>query len=91
MGIQLVIWSHINYCGRSFDQVSLIFFFLSYSFISFIFFYFFLFTVWWVGGMDGMGWDGMDGMGWYGRGIKCPSIFFILCGYIDHVFVYLYI
>ena len=22
---------------------------------------------------------------------KCPSIFFILCGYIDHVYVYLYI
>ena len=21
---------------------------------------------------------------------KCPSIFFILCGYIDHVYIYLY-
>ena len=22
---------------------------------------------------------------------KCPSIFFILCGYIEHVYIYLYI
>ena len=39
-----------------------------------------------VDGMDGMGWDGMDGMGYQ----KCPSIFFILCGYIDKVYTYLY-
>ena len=28
---------------------------------------------------DGVGWDG-----WAGRQ-KCPSIFFILCGYIDQI------
>ena len=33
----------------------------------------------------------MDGMGWDGTGYqKCPSIFFILCGYIDYVYIYLY-
>ena len=32
------------------------------------------------------GWDGWDGMGYQ----KCPSIFFILCGYIDKVYTYLY-
>ena len=41
-----------------------------------------------------MGWDGMDGMdgwdGWMGYQ-KCPSIFFILCGYIHKVYTYLYI
>ena len=35
--------------------------------------------------MDGMGW--MDGMEYQ----KCPSNFFILCGYIEHVYTYLYI
>ena len=46
--------------------------------------------------MGWMGWDGMDGMGWDGMGWdgmgdqKCPSIFFILCGYIDKVYTYLY-
>ena len=34
----------------------------------------------------GMGWDGV---GWT-EYQKRPSIFFILCGYIDHVYVYLY-
>ena len=35
-----------------------------------------------------MGWGGwMDGT----RYQKCPSIFFILCGYIDHASLYLYI
>ena len=34
------------------------------------------------------GWVGL--MGWK-EYQKCPSIFFILCGYIDHVYVYLYI
>ena len=43
-----------------------------------------------VYGWGGMGWDGMGWMGWTGYQ-KCPSIFFILCGYIDHVYVYLYI
>ena len=38
---------------------------------------------------DGM--DGWDGMGWDGMGYqKCPSIFFILCMYIDQVYIYLY-
>ena len=33
-----------------------------------------------------------DGMGWGWTGYqKCPSIFFILCGYTDHVYMYLYI
>ena len=41
------------------------------------------------------GWDGMDGMdgmdGWDGTEYqKCPLIFFILCGYIDKVYTYLY-
>ena len=31
--------------------------------------------------------DGWDGAGYQ----KCPSMFFILCGYIEHVYVYLYI
>ena len=31
--------------------------------------------------LDGMGWDGMGYQ-------KCPSIFFILCVYIDHIFNY---
>ena len=38
-------------------------------------------------GWDGMGWGGMgwDGMGWDGTEYKkCPSIFFILCGYIGY-------
>ena len=33
------------------------------------------------------GWDGWDG--WDGDQ-KCPSIFFIICGYIDYVYIYLY-
>ena len=38
--------------------------------------------------VDGMGWDGM---GWDGMGYqKCPSIFFILCVYIDHICNLLY-
>ena len=38
------------------------------------------------------GWDGWDGMdGWDGTEYqKCPSMFFILCGYIDKVYTYLY-
>ena len=32
---------------------------------------------------------GWGGMGWT-EYQKCPSNFFILCGYIDHVYVYLY-
>ena len=36
----------------------------------------------WMGWME---WDGMDGTEYQ----KCPSIFFILCGYIDHVYIYL--
>ena len=32
------------------------------------------------------GWMGWDGTGYQ----KCPSIFFILCGYIDKVYTYLY-
>ena len=40
------------------------------------------------GWMDGMGWmDGWDGTEYQ----KCPSIFFILCGYIDKLNTYLYI
>ena len=36
-----------------------------------------------------MGWmDGWDGWTEYQ---KCPSIFFILCRYIDHVYICLYI
>jgi hypothetical protein len=36
-----------------------------------------------------MGWDGM---GWDGTGYqKCPSIFFILSGYIGKVYIYLYL
>ena len=35
-------------------------------------------------GTDGMGWDGLDG------DLFCPFIFFILCGYIDKVYTYLY-
>ena len=34
--------------------------------------------------VDGM--DGMDGTEYQ----KCPSMFFILCGYIDKVYTYLY-
>ena len=34
---------------------------------------------------NGMGWGGM-GMGGHQ---KCPSIFFILRGYIDHVYIYI--
>ena len=34
------------------------------------------------------GWDGMDGWTEYQ---KCPSNFFILCEYIEHVYTYLYI
>ena len=37
----------------------------------------------------GMGWGGV-GWGWTGYQ-KCPSIFFILCGYIDHLSIYLHI
>ena len=38
---------------------------------------------------DGVGWGGM---GWDGTEYqKCPSIFFILRGYIDHVYMYLYV
>ena len=34
------------------------------------------------------GWDGLDGLdGWDGHE-KCPSNFFILCGNIDHIFIY---
>ena len=33
------------------------------------------------------GWMGWDGMGYQ----KCPSIFFILCVYVDHVYMHLYI
>ena len=33
------------------------------------------------------GWDGWDGMVYQ----KCPSNFFILCGYIEHVYTYFYI
>ena len=33
-----------------------------------------------------MGWGGMGSDG----NQKCPSIFFILCGYIDDVYIYLY-
>ena len=37
----------------------------------------------WTGGrVDG--WDGLDGLE------KCPLNFFILCGYIDYVYIYLY-
>ena len=42
---------------------------------------------------DGMGWDGWDGMDemdGMGRNQKCPSMFFVLCEYIDHVYLYLY-
>ena len=36
-------------------------------------------------GLDGLdGWDGLDGPE------KCPLNFFILCGYIDYVYIYLY-
>ena len=36
------------------------------------------------------GWDGW--MEWDGMGHqKCPSMFFILCEYIEHVYIYLYI
>ena len=39
------------------------------------------------GGTDGTGWtDGTAGTGYQ----KCPLNFFILCGYIDYVYVYLY-
>ena len=33
---------------------------------------------------DGMGWDGWT------EYQKCPSMFFILCRYIEHVYIYLY-
>ena len=33
------------------------------------------------------GWDGMDGMEYQ----KCSSMFFMLCGYIEHVYIHLYI
>ena len=33
--------------------------------------------------------DGTDGTGWTGYQ-KCPLIFFIFCGYIDKVYIYLY-
>ena len=33
--------------------------------------------------------DGLDGMGWTGYQ-TCPSIFFILCRYIDQVYIYSY-
>ena len=36
---------------------------------------------------DGMRWDGMGWMEYQ----KCPSNFFIICGYIEHVYTYLYI
>ena len=38
------------------------------------------------------GTDGTGGTGWTGRTEyqKCPLNFFILCGYIDYVYVYLY-
>ena len=36
--------------------------------------------------MGWMGWDGWDGTEYK----KCPSMFFILCGYIDKVYTYLY-
>ena len=46
------------------------------------------FEFWWGlrmdGWMDGMGW-----MGWMGYQ-KCPSIIFILCTNIKHVYIYLY-
>ena len=39
-------------------------------------------------GLDGLdGWDGWDGLD---GPEKCPLNFFILCGYIDYVYVYLY-
>ena len=34
-----------------------------------------------------MGWDGMDGTEYQ----TCPLIFFILCGYIEKVYTYLYV
>ena len=38
--------------------------------------------------MDGwMGWLGWDGTEY----IKCPSMLFILCGYIENVYIYLYL
>ena len=40
--------------------------------------------------MYGMGWDGMGWDGWM-EYQKCPSNFFILWGYIEHVYTYLYI
>ena len=36
------------------------------------------------------GWAGWGGLGGLGGRQKCPSIFFILRGYIDHVYIYLY-
>ena len=33
------------------------------------------------------GWDGLDGLDGHE---KCPLNFFILCGYIDKVYIYLY-
>ena len=45
------------------------------------------FFFWEMCNLMGWGWMGWDGTGYQ----KCPSIFFILCGYIDHVYVSLYI
>ena len=43
-----------------------------------------IFEMFFYGWMDGMGWDG-----WMGYQ-KCPLKIFMLCGYIDKVYTYLY-
>ena len=79
MGFYLVIWSNLNYCGRSFDQgptqspfgIQRNLHTRRVTAASSA-----VFT---------------GGWGEWTEYQKCPSIFFILCWYIDHAYVYLYV
>ena len=76
MGFQRVIWCHFKYCGRSFDKAPKLSLRGPAQFSHE------------ARSAEFTGWVGW--MGWT-EYQKCPSIFFSLCGYIDHVDVYLHI